>query len=353
MNRLKVALIGAGQIARVSHIPGYLKTGRVELAGICDTRLEAAQQLAREFGIPAAFNNHQAMLECVKPDAVSVCVPNKFHCAVTLDALRAGCHVLCEKPPAITAEEAAHMARAAEAAGRLLSYGFHLRYGKGVQLLKQKIDAGEFGDIYAAEAKWLRRRGVPGWGCFTNKAIQGGGPLIDIGAHVLDLAVYLMDYPQIDYVCAEMYNAIGKTGCNGFMGSWDPEKFTVEDALFAQIRFKNGAVLRLDTSFALNMKEKDERSVKLFGDRQGASLFPLEIYAGGDGEAYNQTYPFENGGDLHDAEIASFVRACLGEGELLVTAQQGAYLQHLIELLYTSAETHRPVFAQEAASPEA
>ena len=345
MNKLKVALIGAGQIARVSHIPAYLKTDCVELVGICDMRLQAARQMAQDFSIPAYFDNHLDMLEAVKPDAVSVCVPNKFHCQITLDALQAGCHVLCEKPPAITAEEAKLMADTALTCGKLLSYGFHLRYDPGVRLLKQKIQSGELGSIYAAEAKWLRRRGVPGWGCFTNKAIQGGGPLIDIGAHVLDLALYLMDYPEIDYVCAGMFDAIGKSGCNGFMGAWDPEKFTVEDALFAQIHFKNGAILRLDTSFALNMQLKDVRSIVIYGDKQGASLFPLEIYGGGDGEAYNQTYPFEHKAELHDVEIASFVHACLGKEELLVTAQQGAYLQFVIEMLYESAQARKPVYA--------
>lgn len=175
--KLKVALIGAGQIARVSHIPNYKEMEEVTVAGICDTRLESAKALAEQFGIPSYYNNHEQMLREVQPDIVSVCVPNKFHCSLTVDALRAGCHVLCEKPPALSVREAEAMNRTAEEQGKLLSYGFHLRHGRGVRYLKEKIGQGEFGRIYAVNAAWLRRRGIPGWGCFTNKEIQGAALL--------------------------------------------------------------------------------------------------------------------------------------------------------------------------------
>lgn len=343
--KLKVALIGAGQIARVSHIPNYKEMEDVTVAGICDTRLESAKALAEQFGIPSYYNNHEQMLQEVKPDIVSVCVPNKFHCALTVDALRAGCHVLCEKPPALSVSEAETMNRTAQEQGKLLSYGFHLRHGRGVRYLKEKIGQGEFGRIYSVNAAWLRRRGIPGWGCFTNKEIQGGGPLIDIGAHVLDLALYLLDYPEIDYVCADMFDFIGKQGGMGLMGKWNPDTFSVEDALFGYVRFKNGAVLRLDTSFALNMRERDVRRLSIFGDKKGADLFPLEIYSGEDGEIWNQQFPFEENEDLHKKELVQFVNACLGKEELLVTGRQGVYVQNVIEKLYRSAETGRPVIA--------
>ena len=344
MKTLKVAVIGAGQIARVSHLPAYRKMQGVEVVGVSDVRLESAKALAEEFGIPVYEDDHRRMLEACKPDIVSVCVPNKFHCAITVDALNAGANVICEKPPAITVEEAEQMAEAARRNGRLLTYGFHMRYGDQVAQVKRMIERGELGRVYAARAAWLRRRGVPGWGVFTNKAIQGGGPLIDIGAHVLDLAAYLLDYPEVDYVCASAFDEIGKTGRNGFFGGWDPEKYTVEDALFGQICFKNGVVLRLDTSFALNMKEKDERSLVLYGQKQGVSLFPLEVYGGGDEPAWNRSYPFEKADELHERELFEFVAACRGEKPLLVTAEQGVYIQKLIHMLYESAQTHKPVF---------
>ncbi len=343
MKKLKVALIGAGQIARVSHIPNYKEMKEVTVAGICDTRLDSAKALAEQFAIPAWYDDHRRMLEEVKPDIVSVCVPNKFHCELTVDALRAGCHVLCEKPPALSGQEAELMERTAGEQGKLLSYGFHLRHGQAVSLLKNKIDRGELGRIYAVNASWMRRRGIPGWGCFTNREIQGGGPLIDLGAHVLDLALYLLDYPEVDYVCADMFDLIGRQGGTGFMGKWDAATFSVEDALFGYIRFRNGTVLRLDTTFAINMRDKDVRKVSIFGDKQGADLFPLEIYSGEDGEIWNQQYPFEESEDLHKKELMQFVNACLGKEELLVTGKQGSYVQRLIEKLYESARQRRPV----------
>ena len=345
MKKIKVALVGAGNIARVSHIPAYRKMEDVEIVAVCDARLEAAQRLAQEFDIPRAYAEHGTMLAECQPDVVSVCVPNKFHHGITLDALNAGAHVLCEKPPAMTVAEAQEMADAAKTNERLLTYGFHMRYGEEVRLLKAKIDRGELGRIYAAEARWLRRRGVPGWGVFTNKAVQGGGPLIDIGAHMLDAVAYLMDYPQVDYVCADQFDAIIKQGHSGLFGAWNPEACTVEDAVFGQIHFKDGRMLRLDASFALNIRDKDVKEIKLYGDKMGASVFPLELYASSDEECGNQTYPFLKDEDLHEREMFAFMDAVRGRAPLLVTAEQGVYVQRLISLLYESAEAQRPVFA--------
>ncbi|MFT4143846.1 MAG: Gfo/Idh/MocA family oxidoreductase [Mobilitalea sp.] len=340
---MKVALIGAGQVARVTHIPNYQGMEEVEVVAICDTNLESAKNLATQFGIPHYYNNHRVMLAEIKPDITGVCVPNKFHAAITVDALEAGSHVLCEKPPAISFEEAKQMERAAEKNNRLLSYGFHLRHDSRVSFLKEKIKQGDFGEMYAAKVSWLRRRGIPGWGSFTNKAVQGGGPLIDIGVHVLDIALYLLDYPQISYVCADFYNKIGTKGGTGLFGAWDGNTYSVEDSLFGYIHFQNGGSLRVETSFALHMKEKDIRSVQLFGDKLGAEVFPLEIYGVDGSRLTNQEYPFMAEEDLHKKELEHFVRACQGRETLLVKAKEGTYLQKVIEALYESADKKQPV----------
>lgn len=342
MGKLRVALIGAGQIARVSHIPAYRSMEGVEIVGVSDTNLESAKKLAGEYGIPYAAQSHLELLEECRPDAVSVCVPNKFHYPIVMDALNAGSHVMCEKPPAISYEEAKKMADAAKKKGLILTYDFHFRHGKNVSLMKEMIRRGELGQIYFARAKWLRRAGVPGWGNFINKKMQGGGPLIDIGAHMLDLACYLFDYPEISYVSAAMSNRIGTTASVGLMGEWDPSKYTVEDGLFGMIYFKDGRCLELETSFALNMKEKDLRTVDVFGDKRGGSLFPLEIWSGAEEEFADRTYPFVRDGDLHMDAITNFAKACLGEEAVLVTAEQGAYVQRIIEALYRSAESRQP-----------
>lgn len=342
MKKLRVALIGAGQIARVSHIPSYRSVEEVEIVGVSDTNIESAKRLAEEFGIPYAAQSHLELLEECKPDAVSICVPNKFHYPIVMDALNAGSHVMCEKPPAISYKEAKEMADTAEKKGLILTYDFHFRHGKNVALMKEMIEEGKFGQIYFARAKWLRRAGVPGWGNFINKAMQGGGPLIDIGAHMLDLACYLFDYPEISYVSATMSNRIGTTKSHGLMGGWDPARYTVEDGLFGMIYFKDGRCLELETSFALNMKEKDVRAVDVFGDKLGGSLFPLETYSGTEGDFANHVYPFVQDGDLHVDAIVNFAKACLGQEKVLVTAEQGTYVQQIIEALYQSAESNRP-----------
>lgn len=283
------------------------------------------------------------MLEDLQPDAVIICVPNKFHCQITLDALEAGCHVFCEKPPAITVEEAEQMAAKAEETGKLLSYGFHFRASGHTRFLKDRIAKGKMGEIYHTEVKWHRRRGIPGWGCFTSKEIQGGGPLIDIGAHMLDCAFYLLDYPEISYVCASSSNRIGKTSKAGLMGEWNPERFTVEDGIFGYIQFTDNTSLSLQSSFAINQEEKDIRSVKLFGSKEGANLFPLKIYGEEEGQLVNLEFPFFEMRDWHMDLDTNFVHACLGKEELLVTARQGAYVQKIICGLYESAETGKPV----------
>jgi predicted dehydrogenase len=174
--------------------------------------------------------------------------------------------------------------------------------------------------------------------------LQGGGPLIDIGAHMLDLTAYLMNYPEVDYVCAAYHNLIGKYGSgNGFMGKWEPDKFTVEDSLFGFIKFKNGSSINLETAFALNIKEKDIRNVHLFGDKLGATLFPLEVFGEEQDYRMNSSYVYDDSKDLHAVEIDHFVNACLGKEELLITPEQAVYIQTLICALYESAASGKPV----------
>lgn len=343
MEKIKVALIGSGQISRMSHIPAYRSMDNVEIVGVSDTNIDAARKLAEDFDIPYFTQSHKDLLEHCRPDAVSVCVPNKFHYPIVMDALEYGCNVMCEKPPAISAKEAQEMAEKAEEKGLLLTYDFHFRHGTNVSIIKEKINDGKLGKIYFTRAKWLRRAGVPGWGNFISKDIQGGGPLIDIGAHMLDLSLYLLDYPEIAYVTASCSDLIGKSRNKGLMGNWNPDRYTVEDGLFGMIYFKDGTCLELETTFALNMKEKDLRAVEIYGDKLGASLFPAEVY-GGDAEDFSNTnYPFVEDGDLHTTAICNFIKACMGEEKLLVTAKQGAYIQKLVEALYTSAENKKPV----------
>lgn len=344
MKPLKVGLIGAGGIARGVHVPNYLKCGdRVELVAVSDVIKETAEQLAMDFSIAHVYENYEDMLREVELDAVSVCTPNKFHASAAIAALQAGAHVLCEKPPAMTVEEAENMESAAKKAGKFLTYGFHFRHVPEVETLKRFVDAGELGQIYAANVHALRRRGIPGWGVFTNKELQGGGPLIDIGVHMLDTALYLMGYPEPDTVFGVTYQKIGNRQGVGLMGDWDWQNFSIEDMARGMITFKNGASILLDAAFAANVKEHETMNVSLMGDQGGADVFPLNIYQEKHNTLVDLTPSYLPEGGYHALEIERFVDACLNGTQPISTPHEGVMIQQIIAGLYESAESGEAV----------
>ncbi|MCV9888959.1 Gfo/Idh/MocA family protein [Metabacillus halosaccharovorans] len=336
---LRVGIIGAGGIAKGAHIPNYLKCkDKVEIVAVSDVVKEKAEELAKEYSIPHVFTSYEEMLESVQIDAISVCTPNKFHHPATMAALKAGCHVLCEKPPAMTPQEAEEMADTAKKAGKILTYGFHYRHAPEVEALKRFVDGGELGNIYAARVTAMRRRGIPGWGVFTNKELQGGGPLIDIGVHMLDTALYLMGYPEPDTVFGVTYQKLGNRKGVGLMGSWDYENFSIEDMARGMITFKNGASILLETAFAANVEKHDEMNVTLIGEQGGADVFPLKIYQEKHETLIDITPSHLPKKGYHELEVERFVDACLEERTPSSTGLQGVYLQRIINGLYESAE---------------
>jgi predicted dehydrogenase len=193
---LRVAIIGAGQVADKVHASYYATRSDVQMVAVMDSRLNRHRRL-RNVMLFRRHGRTREMLEAVKPDVVSVCSPNRFHFEHVMAALEAGCHVMCEKPPAMTPQEADEMRIAARKAGKVLAYDFHHRFALDTQLLREAVMNGTLGEIYFTSAQALRRCGVPGWGVFTNKALQGGGPLIDIGIHMLDAAMYVLGFPAV------------------------------------------------------------------------------------------------------------------------------------------------------------
>lgn len=344
MNTLKIGIIGAGGIATDVHIPSYLACGdKVEIVAIADIAVERAQEVAKEFDIPHAFASYKEMLESVELDAVSVCVPNKFHAEASITALEAGCHVLCEKPPAMTVEEAEKMAQVAEKSGKFLSYGFHYRYQAEVETAKSFIDAGELGEIYSARVHAIRRRGIPGWGVFTNKELQGGGPLIDIGVHMLDTALYLMGYPEPAVVLGKTHQRLGTKKGVGLFGDWDYENFTIEDMAVGMVTFKNGATLTLEAAFAANVEKDETMQVSLMGDEGGAEIFPLKIFQEKHNTLVDVTPTYLPKIDGHQREIIQFVDCCLEGVQPLCTPEQGLIIQQIVNAIYESAETGRAI----------
>ncbi len=339
--RLRIGLIGTGGIANGAHIPAYQALGeQVELAACCDVNRAAAEATGRRHQIPAVYADFTEMLSRERLDAVSVCTPNRFHAPAVLAALGAGCHVLCEKPPALGVPEVEEMAAAAQAAGRILTFGFMYRFGAEVSTAKRFADEGAFGEIYSGRVTAVRRRGVPGWGVFTNRALQGGGALIDIGVHMLDAALYVMGYPEPDTVMGVTHTKLGnRVPGVAPLGEWNWREYSVEDVCNAVIRFRDGAALLLETSFIANIEPMEEMNVRLAGTRAGCKLFPFTIFGEEHGALVNQSLAWRSEGNNYHREVAHFVRCVRGEARPLSTPQEAVKLQRIIGAIYHSAET--------------
>ncbi|MEC3883387.1 Gfo/Idh/MocA family oxidoreductase [Halobacillus sp. HZG1] len=341
---IRIGIIGAGGIARGAHIPSYQSYGRdVEVVSVSNHNKEKAVECAEQFSIPHAYENEQQMLDEMDLDAVSICTPNKFHAAQAIAALKAGCHVLCEKPPAMTAEEAETMAWEAEKAGRILTYGFHFRFQPEVESLKKFIDGHELGEIYAAKTHYNRRRGIPGWGVFTDKELQGGGTLIDNGVHMLDTALYLMGYPKPKTVLGATYQKIGHRPGVGLMGEWDDENFSVEDMARGMITFENGSSLMFESTFAANIEELSSKKVSIVGDQGGADLFPLKIYQEKYDTLVDTTPAYVEKRDVHESLVHDFIKCIVHDKQPVSTPSEGVLIQQIIQALYESAKTGEAV----------
>ena len=337
MEKLKVAIIGTGHIAQTAHVPGFT-SDESEVIAVCSRSKEKAISFAEKFSIIHPFDSIDEMLEKTQPDIVSVCTPNAFHYDAVMKSLDAGCHVLCEKPPATNYQHAKQMEEKAGEKNKILGYNFPYRQKKELSIVKKCLDENFFGSIYHINASFTRRRGIPGWGNFIDKDLQGGGALIDIGIHVLDLALHILNYPEPLHVSASVYDYIGKQPGIGLMGNWDPEKFTVEDSCFAHIRLKNNHSISLQAAFALNTEKKNSVNLEIFGSKAGASLFPLQLYTEQEGELVDINFPFQEEINHKELSVHKFVETCLGHSTNICSAREGSSLQNLIEMLYQSAK---------------
>jgi predicted dehydrogenase len=353
MKKLRIGIIGTGGIANQVHIPGYLRLADrdVEIAALCDIKPEALkstlekQPLAKDIPTYARFSD---MLRGEKLDAVSVCTPNNAHRPATIAALEAGCDVLCEKPIAKTAKEAEAMVKAARRTRRKLQIGQHQRFQIQSQAVKRAIDAGMLGEIYYARAQSLRRREVPGWGNFISKEIQGGGPMVDIGVHILDLCLFLMGFPKPLSVTGCAYTKFGRRkDLVNLWGNWDPKDYTVEDFAAGFVRFANGATLTIEASFAANV-EKPVFQASLLGTEGGAEVFPPKIFSEEAGTLWDRTpYGLEPPRDqkhpAHFREIELFIEAICENKPVPVPGEECLITQKIIDAIYKSAETGREV----------
>lgn len=345
MKSIGIGIIGSGGIAQGAHLPAYkaLAEDDVRVIAVADVRRETAEQAAKKFEVSHIYEDYRELLKRDDIDAVSVCTPNFMHKQPTIDALEAGKHVLVEKPLAINAAEGREMVAAARRTGRKLQAGLNNRFGSGPQALKRFIEAGELGSVYYARSQALRRRGIPSWGVFTQKDKQGGGPLIDIGVHILDLTLWLMGHPKPVAASGQTYTKFGKReGLVGLMGQWDTKSYTVEDFGVGFVRFENGATLTLESSFAANL-EKEIFNCELFGTEGGCSLSPLRLFFERNQTLIDATPVFLPQVHTHQAEIKSFVEAIRNDTEPVVTAEQGLMVTEILDAIYRSADEGREV----------
>ncbi|NLV74872.1 MAG: Gfo/Idh/MocA family oxidoreductase [Chloroflexi bacterium] len=340
---LRIGIIGSGSIARNAHMPGYRAQPEVEVVAACDVVPGRAAEFAKEFGIAKAYDSYAEMLKKEKLDAVSVCTPNVSHHDATIAALEAGCHVLCEKPIAMNLAEAREMVEMARKKKLVLQVGLNWRFTAEAQLLKKMIDAGELGEIYYGEATYMRRRGIPGWGVFTQKEMQGGGALIDIGVHTLDHTLWLMGNPKPVTVTGAAFTKFGKRDdvVNPW-GKWDPDKFNVDDLGVGMVRFENGAALYLRASWAANI-EKDFSETRILGTEGGAFLRPLRIFKQMYGMLADIVPSSLAEVKPHAEEIRHFVACVRGECDMIVVPEQVLDVQAILDAIYLSSDTGREV----------
>ncbi len=350
--KIKVAIVGTGNISE-SHIHGYLNNPNVELYAFCDIRKERLEEMGKKYGVSRLYTDEAEMLKALPEiDAVSVCTWNSAHAPCTIAALRAGKHVLCEKPMATNAAEAREMLRAAKENGKLLMIGFVRRFGNDCKIIKDFVDNGFFGDIYYTKATYIRRNGSPG-GWFGNKEFSAGGPLIDLGVHITDLTRYIMGDPKPISVYGATFYKLGdrrelkdKKGYVASSSRGDKDVFNVEDLATALIRYDNGAVVSIEASFSLNTK-KDEGKIEFFGTKAGAKLDPeLELYTDINGYMTNvdlcmPTALSFNG--LFENEINHYVDCIINNTECLAPAEDGVTLMEILDAIYESARTGHEV----------
>lgn len=351
MSKIKVGVIGSGGIARGCHIVGYQSIPEeCELVWVCDIDAALAERTAKENGIPHWGTDYNTMLAEHPVDAVSVTTPNRYHLEPTVAALNAGVHVLCEKPLAMTGAEAKQMVDAAKRSGKILQVALQWRFSGAGQFMKKYIDSGEMGDIYYARAQALRRRNVPAWGVFIDKEQQGGGPLIDIGVHILDFTLFLMGYPKPVSVSASTWNTLG-TNPNlfNFWGDYDRAKFTVEDMAVGFIRFEGGKTVVLESSFMANMDEQERFASSLFGTTAGADIRlghdgGIRIYSEKNGQLFdlsprNVQYVKSE----HTLEVQAFIRAIASGADSPVPGEHGMTLNAIFDALYRSAAEQKEI----------
>ncbi len=354
MKKIRVGIIGAGGIAQVSHIPSFQNIENVEVAAIADINREKLTYVAEKFGIPQTFTEWERLVEA-DVDAISVCSPNVFHAQQSIAAMKAGKHVLCEKPICLTGSDVEKVYSTADKTGRKFMAAFPRRFSGEAMVIKPMVEAGDFGEIYHIRAECLRRRGIPGLGgWFTNKKLAGGGPLIDVGVHMLDLMIYLTGAPMPELVIGCKYDKFKDKATDG---GWPPlntrvgekykGKMEVEELAVGFVKLSNGASLIVEASWAGNSETGLRAS--LMGTLAGMQMpdpenpkHPVRIFSEKNGVLMDM-FPSIPQPNIFQEEINHFIK-CIRENRKPITKKDEVLsVVRIIEGIYKSAETGKPV----------
>jgi predicted dehydrogenase len=361
-NKLKIGIIGCGGIANQKHFPALSKLTELgEMVAFCDIKEERAVKAAKEFGTEnaAVYNNHKALLKDKSIDVVHVLTPNVSHCPITLDAFTAGKHVLCEKPMAHNPADAKKMLDAYKRSSKKFTIAYQNRFRDEVQTLHRACDSGALGDIYFAKAHAVRRKAVPTWGVFMDKAQQGGGPLIDIGTHALDMTLWMMNnYKPRSVTGSVFYKMADKVEGNIF-GPWDPATYDVEDSAFGFIKMEDGATIFLEASWILNTTDAKEAATTLCGTEAGAEITggigtqaELTINGSKFGKLFTEKPTTIGGVDYFDAtrrepgdaEAKQWLLSIIEDKEPLVKPEEAFVVTQILDAIYKSHKTGKEIF---------
>ncbi|MGW8118554.1 Gfo/Idh/MocA family protein [Staphylococcus xylosus] len=354
---IKVGVIGCGGIANGKHLPSLAKIQEVSMVAFCDIDKIKAESAATRYGDENAtvYEDYMELLKDDSIEVIHVCTPNNTHQEITVAALNASKHVMCEKPMAKTSEEAQLMIDAAVHNNKKLTIGYQNRFRADSQYLRKVTQHGDLGDIYFSKAHAIRRRAVPTWGVFLDEEKQGGGPLIDIGTHALDLTLWMMDNYEPESVMGSTFHKLGKQAdAANAWGSWDPNKFTVEDSAFGFIKMKNGATIILESSWALNSLDVDEAKCSLSGTDGGADMKNgLRIHGEDLKTLYTSEIELENAGvdfyegekiDEAEEEARAWINSITQDLEPVVKPKEAFVVTQILEAIYESAKTGKAVY---------
>jgi predicted dehydrogenase len=345
--KLRMAIIGCGGIAQV-HLDALKSFPDVEVVAGVDIDPQRLKVMEEKWGVKQNFADWKTMLREVKPDAVNICTPNGVHAAPAIDAANAGCHVLVEKPMAMNPNQCQRMIDAAKKAGKKLAVGFQYRYHPSTEFLTRQRDAGAFGNVMFVKCQALRRRGIPNWGVFGQKQLQGGGPMIDIGVHVIEMAHYVMGSPKPVAASGNTWTYLGNKASDvaSMWPNWDYKTYTVEDLAIGQIRFENGALLQIEASFVAHI-EKDVWNFSLMGEKGGCNWDPPAIFTDNAGTMVNATpgwiSPKSDFPTLFAYKLRNFVDGCLKSTPLRAPGEAGLAVQKILDGVYRSAEAGKEV----------